>query len=78
MNTFNQLGTLIIGQHSSFIKNINEHDKVAISKLGIRVGAKFFFTPNFLKKSAMELCAVLWKIYNEFSIDKEFPLPKDG
>ena len=77
-NTFNKLGTLIIGQHYSFIKNINEDDKVAISKLGIRIGAKFFFTPNFLKKSAMELCAVLWKVYNEFSVDKNFPLPKDG
>ena len=77
-NTFNQLGSLIIGQHSSFIKKINEEDKAIISKLGIRIGAKFFFTPNFLKKSAMELCAILWKVNNSFSIDKEFPLPKDG
>ena len=49
-NTFNQLGSLIIGQHSSFIKKINEEDKAIISKLGIRIGAKFFFYPKFFKK----------------------------
>ena len=29
------------------IKNFNEESKSAISKLGIRIGAKFFFMPNF-------------------------------
>ena len=26
----------------------------------------------------MELCAILWKVYNEFFEDLLFPLPKDG
>ena len=77
-NTFNNLGTLLIGEYYSFIKTMNDSDKAMISKLGLRIGAKFFFTPSFLKKSAMELCAILWKVYNEFFEDLLFPLPKDG
>ena len=26
----------------------------------------------------MEVCAILWKVYNDFSKDAFFPLPKDG
>ncbi len=77
-NTFDQLGTLIIGENTNFIKKIESEDKTNISKLGIRIGAKFFFTPSFLKKSAMEICAILWKVFNCFSKDAYFPLPKDG
>ena len=77
-NTFSQLGTLLIDKHRSFVKNISDIEKSQISKLGIRIGAKYFFTPNFLKKSAMELCAILWKVYNEYSVSSTFPLPKDG
>ena len=58
--------------HYSFIKTMNDSDKAMISKLGLRIGAKFFFTPSFLKKSAMELCAILWKVYNEFFEDLLF------
>jgi len=77
-NTFDHLGTLLIGEFSSFIKKIESDDRSNISKLGIRIGAKFFFTPSFLKKSAMEICAILWKVYHNFSKDVFFPLPKDG
>ena len=77
-NTFDKLGTLAIGDFASFIKNIDIKDKAEISKLGIRIGAKFFYTPIFLKKSAIELCVILWKVYNESSQDLSLPLPKDG
>ena len=77
-NTFDRLGTLLIGEFSSFIKKIESDDKTNISKLGIRIGAKFFFTPNFLKKTSMEICAMLWKVHHSFSKDAFFPLPKDG
>ena len=77
-NTFDQLGSLEIGEYAAFIKKIDEKDKLDISKLGIRIGAKFFFTPNFLKKSAMELCALLWKVFNNFSINSSYPLPSNG
>ena len=77
-NIFDRLGTLLIGEFTSFIKKIETDDKSNISKLGIRIGAKFFFTPSFLKKSSMEICAILWKVYHNFSKDAFFPLPKDG
>ncbi len=77
-NCFENLGTLPIDNYTSFIKVINDKDKQNLSKLGIRIGAKFFFTPNFQKKIAMELCAILWKVYNNFSKDISFQLPSDG
>ena len=77
-NIFNALGVMLINEHVNIIKKITEVDKSSISKMGIRVGAKFFFMPNLLKKEAMELNAMLWKIFNGFSEKKPYPLPKDG
>ena len=77
-NVFNSLGTLLIGEHSETIKNIVEHDKVAVSRAGIRVGAKFFFMPNLLKKNPMELSAILWKVFYGSEEKNIFPLPLDG
>ena len=77
-NIFNALGVMLINEHVNIIKKITEDDKSSISKMGIRVGAKFFFMPNLLKKEAMELNAMLWKIFNGFSEKKPYPLPKDG
>ena len=77
-NTFEKLGALEIGEYAAFIKDIDPKEKSEISKLGIRIGAKFFYTPNFLKKSAIELCAVLWKVNNKCSEDSILPLPKNG
>ena len=42
-------------------------------ELGIRIGAKFFFMPNLLKKFPMELNAILWKVYNNFDLMKISP-----
>jgi len=77
-NVFNSLGTMEINEHNVTIKNMNEHDKASISRLGIRMGAKFFFMPNLLKKFPMELNAVLWKTFYEFKENNLYPLPKDG
>ena len=77
-NVFEKLGTLQIDDFSNFLKNIDTESKTTLSKLGIRVGAKYFFMPNLLKKSSMELCAVLWTLFNNFSFDGNLPLPKDG
>ena len=56
---------MLINEHTNTIKNITEHDKAAVSQMGIRIGAKFFFMPNFIKKNAMELNAMLWKVFNK-------------
>jgi len=77
-NLFNLLGTQITEKYQKEIKNFSAESKSAISKLGIRIGAKFFFMPNFLKKNAMELNAMLWKIYNQPKETAPFPLPRDG
>ena len=34
--------------------------------------------PNFLKKNAMELKALLWRVFNDMSETAPYPLPKDG
>ena len=64
-NLFNTLGTMLINEHTNAIKNLTEHDKAAVSRMGIRMGAKFFFMPNFLKKNAIELKAILWNVFNK-------------
>ena len=77
-NVFEKLGTLQIDDFSNFLKNIDSESKTTLSKLGIRIGAKYFFMPNLLKKSSMELCSVLWSVFNKLSFDGNLPLPKDG
>ena len=77
-NVFNSLGTMLIGDHVDAIKNITEHDKAAISRTGIRIGAKFFFMPNLLKKNPIELKVLLWKIFFGSNEENTFPLPSDG
>jgi len=77
-NVFNALGTMLVGNHVNTIKNITEHDKAAISHIGLRIGVKFFFMPHLLKKQQMELNALLWKIFYECDNDSAYPLPTDG
>ena len=77
-NCFENLGTFPTYDFKDFIKNIDQQSKSLLSKLGIRIGAKFFFSPNLLKKRQIELCSLLWKIYNSPSQNSHLPLPKDG
>ncbi len=77
-NIYENLGTLPVIEFSTFLKNISTEDKSILSKLGIRIGAKYFFIPNFLKKSPMELSAILWCVYNQIKLDDVLPLPNDG
>ena len=77
-NVFENLGTLPVEQFSTFLKNISLEDKNIISKSGIRIGAKYFFVPNLLKKAPMELSALLWCLFNDYKFEGSIPLPKDG
>ena len=77
-NLFESLGSLPVEKFKSFLKNISIDEKNALSKLGIRIGAKYFFVPNFLKKAPMELLAVLWCVFNDHKFEGTLPLPKDG
>ena len=77
-NCFENLGTFSTDDFKDFIKKIDQQSKSSLSKLGIRIGAKFFFCPNLLKKRPIELCSLLWKVYNNPSQDNYLPLPKNG
>ena len=48
-NVFNSLGTMTVNGHSDNLKKLSEGDKSSLSKIGIRIGAKFFFMPHLLK-----------------------------
>ena len=56
------------------LKKLNEQDKSSISRTGIRIGAKFFFMPNLLKKLPMELNAILMEVFNNHKIKIVFIL----
>ena len=77
-NLFNYLSTMSIEDYQSDIKKLTDEKKLVISKLGIRIGAKFFFIPNFLKKNAMELNALLWRTFYDHNLSGNYPFPKDG
>ncbi len=77
-NCFENLGTLKIDDFKEFIAKITIENKQQLSKLGIRIGAKYFFMPNLMKKKSLELNSILWKTFNNFSEDEYLPLPKDG
>ena len=50
-NCFENLGTYPIAEFKDFLKSLNEEKRNYLSKLGIRIGAKFFFIPNLMKKN---------------------------
>ena len=77
-NLFNSLGSMPVDSFKDDIKKLTDEKKSIISKLGIRIGVKYFFMPNFMKKDAIELKSILWRIYNNKNILGKFPLPKDG
>ncbi len=77
-NCSENLGTLRIDDYRDFIKHITTENKQQLSKLGIRIGAKFFFMPNLMKKKSIELSSILWSVFNEFESDQKIPLPSDG
>ena len=77
-NCYENLGTLEIDNYRDFIKKIDDKSKQHLSKLGIRIGAKFFFIPHLMKKKSIELSAILWKLFNKNTYNESLPLPKDG
>ena len=77
-NCFENLGTLPVLNFINYMKTINEEDKLNLSKLGIRTGAKYFYMPNLLKKKPIELKSILWKVFNISKSKEKLPLPIDG
>ncbi len=77
-NCFENFGNYPIEKFKDILKNITQESKHQLSKLGIRIGAKYFFIPNLLKKKPLELCAILWKTFYQNDIDHILPMPLNG
>ncbi len=77
-NCLENFGNYPIEKFKDILKTISQESRNQLSKLGIRIGAKYFFIPNLLKKKPLELCAILWKIFYQNSIDDFLPLPQNG
>ena len=77
-NCIENFGNYPVEKFKGILKQITQESKSQLTKLGIRVGAKYFFTPNLLKKKPLEICAILWKTFYEKDIDNYLPLPQNG
>ena len=77
-NCFENLGTLESESYKDFISNIDLDNKQKLAKLGIRIGAKYFFMPNLMKKKSIELNSLLWKLFNSINSDENIPIPLNG
>ena len=77
-NCIENFGNYPVEKFKDTLKKISQESKLQLSKLGIRVGAKYFYIPSLLKKKPLEICAVLWKTFYEKDIDNFLPLPQNG
>ena len=77
-NCLENFGNYPIEKFKENLKTITQESKVQLSRLGIRIGAKYFYIPNLLKKKPLEYCAILWKTYYNNNIDDFLPLPLNG
>jgi len=77
-NCFENFGNYPTEKFKDTLKTLSQESKSQLSKLGIRIGAKFFFIPNLLKKKPLELCAILWKTFHQIENNNFVPLPLNG
>ena len=77
-NCLENFGNYPIEKFKDTLKTISQESKTQLSKLGIRIGAKYFFIPNLLKKKPLELSAILWKTFYQNSNNEFLPLPSNG
>ncbi len=77
-NCLENFGNYPIEKFKDTLKTISQESKTQLSKLGIRIGAKYFFIPNLLKKKPLEFSAILWKTFYQNSNDEFLPLPSNG
>ena len=77
-NCLENFGNYPVEKFKGILKKISQESKSQLTKLGIRVGAKYFFIPSLLKKKPLEICAILWKTFYGKDIDNYLPLPQNG
>ena len=49
-NVYNSLGTMLINEHNSTIKNLTEHEKIIVSRSWYSYWSKIFFYAQPVKK----------------------------
>ncbi len=54
-NCFESFGNYPIEKFKDILKTISQESRLQLSKLGIRIGAKYFFMPNLLKKKTFRI-----------------------
>ena len=62
-HVFEGLGHTLVKNIPFQIQKINENDRLAIAKLGIRLGVNLIYLPIFLKPKIIKLKAILWSLY---------------
>ena len=77
-NCLENFGNYPIEKFKDTLKEISQESRAQLTKLGIRIGAKYFFIPNLLKKKPLEFCAILWKTFYQNNTDDFLPLPLNG
>ena len=77
-NCLENFGNYPIEKFKDHLKVITKESKLQLSKLGIRMGAKFFYIPSLLKKKPLEFNAILWKTYYQIDKNDLLPLPLNG
>ena len=77
-NCLENFGNYPVDKFRETLKKISQESKLQLSKLGIRIGAKYFFIPNLLKKKPIEYCAILWKTFYQKDTNEFLPLPSNG
>ncbi len=77
-NCLENFGNYPIDKFKETLINVSDESKIQLSKLGIRIGAKYFFIPNLLKKKPLEFSAILWKTFYQNDTDDFLPLPVNG
>ena len=63
-HVFEGLGHSLVKNIPFQIQKINEIDRLAIAKLGIRLGVNLIYLPIVLKPKIIKLKAILWSSYN--------------
>ena len=77
-NCFENFGNYPTEKFKHTLRTITQDGKLQLSKLGIRIGAKYFYIPNLLKKKPLELIAILWKTFYQNENEDSLPLPLNG
>lgn len=62
-NLFEQLGAVRSADMAHMTRSLEEQDKAAMARLGLRFGVEAVYLPDMLKPAQIELRGLLWNLY---------------